>query len=427
MIYRNKIKTIERVQGSVFFTLVIIFSPIIGQYASPIPGVNIADVLLGVSCILLLLFNGGFNLNLRKLRPLILFWLIATFLSLSSFLIQQGMSLNIVTRFIRFSFYTFLIMIGASNFEENIALKIYKTLCIVLSIYIILQVIIYHSTGIILPFKILSMPWADGRTFDANEAIDWATRWYFRPTGVFLEPGYAAQFLLPGLVFSLYGWAKNKQIKPIDVKSAMLIFIALVLTTSSQGIFIGVIIVGIYAISSVKKSEGNLKILKCLLVIVVSTVFFYCLNNLDIVQTSLEKVTQSVSEGGSTALRVFRGFAVFMQLPFLYKIIGVGHGNLGNYVLNHGIVTKYDPSLMTTMAADYANGVSVALLYYGIIGIVFLVMLYWDFWSNTKNQFRLIAVILIILLFVSANLFDITSIFYASFIYAGYENYEKKV
>lgn len=427
MIYRNKMEMSKRIRGSNFLTLVIIFSPIIGQYASSIPGVNIADILLVVSCILVLLLNRKFNLSFKKVRPLILFWLVALFLSLITFYSQQELSLNIITRFIRFSFYIFLIIISANNFDRNVALNIYKILCIIISIYIIVQMVLYHSTGIILPFKILPMPWADGRTFDVSEAISWATRWYFRPTGVFLEPGYAAQFLLPGLVFSLYGWMKNERIKSSDVKSTILIFIALVLTTSAQGIFISVIIVGIYTISLFKKSKGNLKTIKCLLVIVIFIVFFYVFKDFVIVQTALEKVTASSIGGGSTALRVFRGGAVFIQLPFLYKIIGVGHGNLGNYVLNRGIVTKYDPCVITPISADYASGVSIALIYYGFIGFIFFIALYWKLWSKTRNEFRLITTTLIILLFVSAIFIDITTIFYISFIYAGYENYEKKV
>ncbi len=427
MICKSKTKANKGLGSSKFLTLVIVFSPIIGQYASRIPGVNIADILLGISCILVLLFSGGFNLSLKKTKPLILFWLFGTFISLISFFVQQELGVDIITRFVRFSFYIFVIIISANNFDKNIALKMYKILCVIISIYIILQVTIYHSTGIILPFKVFPMPWANGRIFDVNEAISWATRWYFRPTGVFVEPGYAAQFLLPGLVFSLYGWMKNQESKAIDVKSTVLIFIALVLTTSSQGIFIAMIILGLYSISFIRKSKGNMKIVKCLLMIIISIVFIKVFMNLDVVEKSLDKVIGSSTGGGSTALRVFRGFEVFIQLPLLYKVIGVGHGNLGDFVLNSGIVTKYDPPVMTQISADYASGISLALLYYGIIGIVLLGWFYWSLWKNTKNQFRLVATILIILSFVSGSLIDITSIFYVSFIYAGYENYKKKV
>ncbi len=144
-------------------------------------------------------------------------------------------------------------------------------------------------------------------------------------------------------------------------------------------------------------------------------------NQSTIIQTAFNKViTGRFRSGSSVAFRIYRGFAVFQKLPVLFKIIGVGHGNLGNFVIENSIVTKYDPSLMTETAADYASSASVALLYYGIIGFLLLGYIYWHFLKNTKYAFRLISICEIIMSFVAGGLFGIKMVFYFSLIYAGY-------
>jgi hypothetical protein len=63
--------------------------------------------------------------------------------------------------------------------------------------------------GIILPFKILPIPL--GRDISLAHIALNASKYYLRPLGIFVEPGYAAQFLLPGLALSLFGWMKKEK------------------------------------------------------------------------------------------------------------------------------------------------------------------------------------------------------------------------
>lgn len=421
MTYQNKGNLTAFKSACILFTVAIISIPFFRQYASFIPGVNIADLLLAGASIAVLLLNRKKNINWKRVKPLILLWFFGTFVSLLSFTVQQEVTIDNITRIIRFSFYVILIILSASYFERKIALKFYKGLCILLSIYIILQVAIYHSIGIILPFKILPMPWIDGRIFDISDAMAWAERWYFVPSGVFIEPGYAAQFLLPGLALSLYGWLKHKK---TDVKSTILIFTAIILTTSSQGIFIGTLILGLYIIFRAKRSNNRLRLLKNAFIIALFFVFIILFMNLDGVQNSIEKVTGEIQGGSSTSFRIYRGGEIFLQLPVLFKVIGVGHGNIGNFVVENMIITKYDPAILTPIAADYANGISTVLLYYGVLGFILLINLYWNLWRNTKDAFRLIVITLVVLSMVASLYFSILMVFYISLIYAGYNFYE---
>ncbi|MBC2726056.1 hypothetical protein [Desulfosporosinus sp.] len=399
-----------------FFTFAIILSPFLKQYTSLLPGVTLGDVTLGISCLFLLL-SLRFNNITKKIIPLLLLWLFGTFVTLCSVFIQQELTFEIATRFIRYSFYVFLVLIASNNFNLKYALKIYRVLCILTSTYIIVQVIIYNSAGMILPYKLLPIPWASGNTFGSDYVISIAQKYYYRPSGIFIEPGYAAQFLLPGLSFSLFGWMK---LQKVDIKGTLIIFTALTLSTSSQGIFIGVSILGLYVLSFIRTNENYYNLLKKLVIMSVSVVVLIFFLKLDVVQSSINKVTGEIRGGSSVSLRIFRGIAVYKELPILFKIVGVGHGNLGNYVMRNGISTQYDPAIITPATADYANGVSTVLLYYGIFGFFLLVNLYWSFLRNTNNAFRLIAITQIILTLVEGAFFDVSIVFYFSFVYAGY-------
>jgi len=412
----NNIASTQSSTTAKLFTLAIILSPIFRQYIPiiPIPGVTLADMILGISCGILLL-TSKLDFPVQKVKPLILFWFFGATVSFFSFLIQQELNFEIISRLIRYSFYVFLVLVSSKYFQLKYALKIFKFLCIIISLYIIVQVIIYNIFGIILPFKILPISLSRDISLDHIALI--ASKYYLRASGIFVEPGYAAKFLLPGLALSLFGWVK---IEKADTKNTILIFSALILTTSSQGIFIGALIIGMYIMSLVRHNKSYSDVLKKFIIILIFLLLIVFFFNLSIVQTALNKVTGEIRSGSSVSLRMYRGFAVFLQLPITFQIIGVGHGNLGNFVIKNSIVTKYDPAIITPAVADYANSVSAVLLYYGIIGFLLLVNVYWHFFRNTKGAFRLILISQIVLSFVAGGLFGVTIVFYFSLIYSGY-------
>lgn len=414
--YNNIASTQNSTTTSKLFTLAIILSPILEQYIPiiPIPGVRLGDLVLGVSCVLLLL-TSKLDFSVQKVKPLVLFWFFGATVSFFSFLIQQELNFEIISRLIRYSFYVFLVLVSSKYFQLKYALRIFKFLCIIISLYIIAQVIIWNVFGFILPFKILPIPL--GRNISLEDITLVASKYYLRAPGIFVEPGYAAQFLLPGLALSLFGWLKTEK---ADIKTTMLIFSALILSTSSLGIFLGALAIGIYFVMVIVSNKSYAGLFRIFIIIPIIIVIVVLLLNLDIIQISINKVTGEVRAGGSVALRIYRGYAIFFQLPLLYKLIGVGHGNLGNFVIENSVITKYDSNNMTSIAADYVNGISAVGLYYGIIGIVILFYLYINIVKKTKGVFRLIAIIYIALNLVEGAIFNITALYYLSFIYSGY-------
>lgn len=400
------------------YTLTILLSPILRQYVSGIPGVTLAELTLGISCMLLLM-NNGLKISFKKIKPLMFLWFIGILLSLISFLIQQSISFEAISRLIRFSYYVCLIFVASRYFQLRYAVKVLKFLTLAVSIYIVLQIVVYNLEGIVLPFKVLPFPL--GRDIDIEYMTQFASTYYLRPTGIFVEPGYVAQFLLPGLALSLFGWLENDK---VDIKNVILILLALILTTSSQGVFLGGLILSGFLFHRIKSNKSYSGVIKNIILIAIMILLFKALLNLDNVQLALNKVTGEIRSGSSYALRIYRGFAVFAELPLIYKIIGVGHGNLGSFVIDNGIFTKFDPINITMSSAEYTNGISSVLLYYGIIGFAFFLNLYMSFFRKTKNVFRVIFILLIGVSFVANITFDVLIIFYYSLIYAGMESCE---
>lgn len=404
------------VQGKSFFALAIVLSPILGQYSSIIPGLSLADIFLGISCIVLLLLNCEYKFNKSKSEPLVMFWFYAIFISLLSFLIQQNLNLIVLTRIIRTSFFVFIILLTHNNVNQKVLLKVYKFISLAASLYIIAQVIVYNISGVLLPFKLLPMPWMDGRNFGINEALGWAERWYLRPSAFFLEPGYAAQYLFPALVFSLWGWFDDDQ--KIDLKLVGVISLALILTTSSQGIYIGIIILFLYFIVSIKKKGSYDTAIKNMIMSMILMTSAFIFINSNTFQRSMNYIVGSTTAGGSTAFRLLRGPAVFLKTPALYQFIGLGHGNIGNFVLRNNIFTNYDPISMTLIAADYVNGISSVLLFYGIGGLILWLVFIYTIFKDTDIIGKLIIITFVILMFVSGTFITYHTILYISLVYS---------
>lgn len=406
-----------------FFTLMILLSPILKQYASGVPGITLADLLLGVGCALVVL-KKRLNISLRKSFPLIQLAFIGALISTLSLLYQQELSFDIITRTIRFSFYVAVVVISSNYFNLEYAKRVYKFLCIGISLYLLVQLITYNTLGIVLPHKILPIPLFSGSMLDSDAILSLAQKYYYRPTGIFVEPGFAAQFLLPGLVFSIYGWKEEKK---LDIRTMILIFAALIASTSSQGIFLGLIVMLVSIFPIINKTLRKHGPLIACIVFILIPILVVVSMKFDLFQRPINKVTGDIRQGSSTALRLYRGFAVYAKLPTLYQIIGIGFGNLGNFVMKHQIRTIYDYRFITKAVAEYVNDFSRVLLYYGVVGFVLYLRLQADFFFKASSKpFKLIAFLFLILNLISGSFFSVLIVFYCSFIYSGYKTNRKE-
>lgn len=413
-----------------FLTLGIILAIFFHSYASGIPGVSLAELLLIIACLIILLQN-QFSIAITKVQPLLLFFFIALTTSIISMLVQhssfiQVPMIEVISRLIRYFAYIVIITFGAKYYDLKFALKYYHIFCILISVYIILQFAMYHTLHIYLPTKILPLEWS--RIYDVEVLLSSMDRGYFRAYGVFAEPGYAAKFLLPGVALALFGWMKKQG---VDYFSLFIITAAIIFTTSLQGILVAFITIIAWLIwnrsaNNIKLSRKSIRIFKqvkvTLFILIVSFLILGSFGILDAAIFRMQNIFNVYQEGGggSTTLRLFRGWSVFVSLPLLFQIIGTGLGNVANFVYDHNIITNYDAYLSSVTAMEYTDGISGTAISTGVIGFMLFCRWIIKLFKKLKGVYKIIFMQFIILLFAGTGVFSITMIFFMGFIYIGY-------
>lgn len=412
-----------------FYSLCIVLSTFLHQYGSFLPGVTFGELMLILTSAFVLLFD-GFNLNIYKTKKLIEFYSVCMLLTLLSFLLQQHdfiavSTFEVFSRWARYFAYVMFIVISADKLEPIFTLKIYRYLCIFVSLYIVLQTLGYYTLNFALPVKILPLPFS--RESDMFVLFSGFDKYYYRAYGPFAEPGYAAKFLLPGLAISLYDSLKSHK----NISLLMLISTGIILTTSVQGVLLAVFSFIYFGFSLLQNKEFRISFnlgkifIVGLLVMLLSFIFY----SVGILETPIERISSifAVSQGGtlarsSTGMRVYRGFALFAALPLLYKMIGVGLGNLGNFVIENNIYTNFDYFYTSLNQFEYVNGISGVLLSSGIIGAFYFIKYFCSLYRNTENPYTLIFLQFTLLLFGGGGFFSMTTVLYLSLVYIGYKN-----
>lgn len=395
------------------FTLSVISSPILKQYSSPIPGVSLADLTFLMIIAFILIIDRKIVIS-SKVRTLLIFWFITTCISGVSFLLHQNFDVISVIRYAKYTFYLFIVILSIKYFDFRLGIDFLIKISTLIGIYILIQYLSYNFFSTILPFKILPFSWASGSEFSIKDVEYIAYRYFYRPSGIFIEPAAAAQFLLPGLVFAIYNKNDRNTVRYMIVA---ILVASIYLTTSTQGlaVLIFIILLKLYSLHT----KYYLKVFVYGITVISLLIIISRVNLFELINSFILSF-ESVERGSSLAIRIFRGFEVFKFLPIIYMLIGVGHGNLGNYVLSNQIITKYDPIPLTEAFAEYANAFSLVLLYYGLIGSVLFLVILIDVGVHTKNAHRLLLYVYCLLMLSSGVFFNISIVFYFALLYSGY-------
>ena len=385
------------------------------QYWSFIPGITLCELLLGVS-VFLVLMRTKMEVSLYYTKGILIYYMVGMSLLLVS-LFLQGLEfpvvngLKITSRWIRYFGYVFFCIIIVDNLSlKETLLKVYRFACIIICIYTLMQTIGFFLFGVILPIKIL--PFSEASAMNYDILIDNFETGYFRAYGPFTEPSYLTKFLCPGFCFSLYGWCKKNQ--KVELFTAILISLTIMISTSSQGISLLVLTIMLFALSKRFLSLKNIGIL----IIVVSLALV--LWNTGVISRPLERLTSiSLTSSGdySSELRLFRGYAYWLKMPFVYKFIGAGFGNIGNFTELFNITTPFDHYIKSLTASEYMNGIAGILVETGLIGFfVFVVFVVVSF-KRLDSVGKILLGQLLLLLGSGTMLLSPTSVFYFAMIF----------
>ena len=390
------------------------------QYDFFVDGILVSEVMLISSSIPCLLFSRGIRIKFSG--PILFYYFISLLLFFLSISISNSNFplvpfWKVVSRLIRYGAYAILILIVSDNSpfrnkETNLMLKIYKIFCYLFAIYAIIQALVYMVSHYMLPANILPISWS--RDVDTEVMLLQAQSYYFRGFGPFQEPSYLSKFLLPGFAFSLMGWTNNMKIKT-DWKLAIIILGAIFLSTSVQGMLISGITICMYFFDY-KKSHSISKLLMISLILIVSCVFLFS-NIPSVALDRIHALFNGQDYGYSTGMRLFRGFAFWYKMPFVFKIFGTGLGNMGNFAIVYDIFTNFDYAFRDANFLEYGSGISLVLVQTGIIGLS--IISYWFYRSFKYLNFtgKIILVQFILVLLSGATLFSALSVFYCSLIF----------
>jgi len=234
---------------------------------------------------------------------------------------------------------------------------------------------------------------------------------YFRPSSFFGEPQQFANFILPLLVFSL----KNK-----EKFLSLLITIAIFLSTSSFGI-ISVII--IWSVETFKNIiiKKNLKfgIISLTLICILIASFFY-LDDFSYARKKIININIKENE------RLYKGIDEYSYLQLKYKILGLGVGNLSNYLeyINRwsDLTVNIDGIRKPT---EFSNTISYTLLSFGIPGLIVYISFLCNLFKNINKNYISLIILFTLNNLVGSAFFNPYFIFYVILAYS--VSYDKKI
>lgn len=384
------------------------------QYCSFIPGITLGELILIIASLLRIVTLRN-KIQFKSTSPLIAYYFFGLLMTCISVLISQ-VNFTLVpewefaSRLLRYLAIVLFFVLACDRIDKGFVLRLYRLLCIIVSIYILLQSLVYLLFNVYLPVKVLPF-FEFSRAVNTKELLDLANNYYYRGCGPFAEPGYAAQFLLPGLAFSLYGWLKKDR---SDLFAVILISFSVIVTTSVQGIVIGLLTVLVFTFADPRRRRMKKEKMKNWLLTLASisalAAVLYLKGQLDFPLERISGIT--LAKGDSTSLRLYRGFALWLKLPLLYKLIGVGFGNIANFIDTFNIRTAYDSYLTSVTATEYVNGISGVLICSGLLSVPFIVTWFVRLYKGSAVVGRIILFQLFLVLSSGSGVFTLSSLFF---------------
>ena len=394
--------------AAVLFSALTALLPFLYQYGTPIPVLSLGEALL------LPFLVGYFVSDLRRgirkgdycgFYVLMSLVLVCNFLAL---LIQPFcLPSKALTVTMRLFYYALFIYVGYSRIRVEVVLPVLVGGAAVNSMYTIGQYISHMFLGFDLPTALPFLSVFSGEDLDGRTNLLEHYRYYFRPSGLFLEPSYAAFFSAPGLLLLLLH--ERYRHKFGSILLAVVITLGLIVGTSSMAVIAMVIGWGGYAATRfVSRNDRGQYVFNPVGLFVA---IFLCCSIVAILLSPLGEMTLSrlnVSRG-SAGQRVIRGWLIASQMDIKTFLIGTGLNNVAEFVSHASIATPFDE-----VNLDYLSSWSSALVSSGVfvfVGyVLFMIRLY-------KRQSTFVGKALVLLFvatgFVEATLYTYRFAFYA--------------
>ena len=295
----------------------------------------------------------------------------------------------------------FLILYGVNRdcIDYKLFKKVYWSLAIICTIYIICQFIFVSFFNIYLPPNIL--PFDTSYLFDANNEV--VKLGVLRLQSFFSEPSLYAQYILP--IYLLILFSDNKKKK--EYLTITLFVIGALLSTSTLGV-LSISIGTIYYLFN-KYKKNIAKIIICFVIFLPLGISIISSNQY--IDKSIQSILFESNSSTKLTIRFFRGFSIYSKLPFEKQIFGIGVGNGEYYIDKYEITTDYETAWHSE-GVEYYNNIAASLMYGGILAGIFYCMAQLSFIRSKSSSSKLLSCTYFIISFASSSFFNAIYLLY---------------
>ena len=295
-------------QGSFarLFMLAVILLPVLAQYHLG----NALDLdIIAMLAVLLFSLLFGFRLHLPGLVLVLMGYVaLVTLLNLAGGARFSSTS-DIILRSGRYLVYLFIVFcLGRDGlFDYKTAMKLYRFVAYAATAYIILQAIFFYGVGITLPNRI------GGATTDVTEEVG-------RLRAFYSEPADMAYSIIPFAVCRLFG--DNSTLRGNPIVDALAVTVAVILSTSGQGILCLGLMWAVFLCLMVKRGRVRLGTAA---ITILGMALVFGLYEVGILEFALGRIDTS-GETGAVSARA-SGYVTLSLLSPLQWLFGTGYGN----------------------------------------------------------------------------------------------------
>ena len=295
----------------ILYTLLTITLPVMSIYVSPFPGIDFGTLCVLLFSVFMLINKPSIKLN-RLLVLLLIYSFVVTIPLIMGLTTEYYSSTSsVLNRLFRFIILT-VMMVGfgyTTYFDEKNYTRVLGVASLIVASYAIIQAITFRFLG----FKLRNIFWQErgGAVFSSTlgeyESV-------YRPPSFFLEPSGVTYFLTPFLCYILF---RKKTVNGLEMLSAIIITIGILVSTSGQGLFVISICWGGWGIRQLRgrKFMGLLIILICSFLFLRSYDLNYTVSRI----TTDEELNAIDARSG--------GYELVKDLPDNRIVFGTGYGN----------------------------------------------------------------------------------------------------
>ena len=372
------------------FVLAII--PVAYCYAFPIIINNLGHALFLFVAFPILLLDGSDcnNIGTRRkyCKPYLFFAIYLALITIVAPLVQS-FDLDALGIFSSIEFAILIYYLISDTKISGAFIEIYTRLAFIFSVFLIIQYVSLLFFGTPISGKI---PFLEEYEREVGAIIRGRI---IRVCSVFAEPSHFSVYVAPAIIMFLWGKTNQKRNK---IKLAV-ITIAVLLSTSSNGIIVMGLIYALYIVYRYFSKLNFAYIILGSIILVAAYYFITSSSYLNDVTYGLltqeEGMTTSKAQG-----RIYRGFLMYSDMPIDCKIFGVGWRNALAYckACNHELLVRYSYD-----GFDYFNSVAGSLIYSGLIGFIALLSFFIAMFKYTRDYPARVLIISVFVLMCTSS------------------------